>query len=296
MDVVYSIRIKNHTTKGVSIIKSIIAILNLKGGIGKSTTAKTMAYIMGKDYGLRVLLCDLDSSGNLSSSLYHNSENGAVRCKPVNPCDDFGMPKILMDKDADIRENILETTFENVSIIPSNDTMQVADSSIRIDTTVPQQYRLMRHLKKVYADYDYIILDCPPAQDMSVVNALYCAREVIIPTTINQDSLEAIPRVSRLIDEIQDYNPALSIRGVLFTRIARNTSLDKQGVKDMRGILTCPVFDTYIRNSIAVERCRFANMSLREYDSRCTPAIDYDNFVAEYLGKVKPHPEVVYTE
>lgn len=257
-----------------------------------------MAYILGKDYGKRVLLCDLDSSGNLSSSLYYqDEERGIVRCKRADPLDTFGVPQILIDKNADIRDNVISTTFENVDLAPSNDAMQSADTSIRLDQTCPQQFRLSLQLKTIRNQYDYIILDCPPAQDMIVVNALFCSQEVIIPSTINQDSLEAIPRVMKLAEEATNYNPALEISGVLFTRVARNTSLDLQGVQDMRAVSAedgFRVFNTYIRNSVSVERCRFASMSLREYDPKCAPAIDYDNFVAEYLGVKIPHSDVSY--
>ena len=265
--------------------------MNLKGGIGKSTTAKNMAYILGKDYGKRVLLGDMDSSGNLSAAMFREDSDSEspVVCKSSDPYDDFGMSHILMDRNCDPHDYILKTSFENVSIIPSNDTLQGADSAIRIDTTVPQQYRLSRQLRKVQDEYDYCILDCPPAFDMTVTNALYCAHEVIIPSSINQDSIDAIDRVARFIEEISEFNPSLVLRGVLFTRIAGNNSLDKNGQQQMREVLPYPVFKTYIRNSIVVENSRFLNMSIREYDKKSNPAIDYDNFVAEYLKKPLPH-------
>lgn len=276
--------------KGGLTIK-IIAILNLKGGIGKSTTAKNMAYILGKDYGKRVLLGDMDSSGNLSAAMYRgdSSPESPVVCKSENPYDDYGMSHLLKDRGCEPHDYIIKTSFENVSIIPSNDTLQETDSLIRIDTAVPQQYRLSRQLRKVQNEYDYCILDCPPAFDMIVTNALYCAHEVIIPSSINKDSIDAIDRVARFIDEISEFNPSLMLRGVLFTRIAGNNSLDKNGLMQMKEVLPYPVFNTYIRNSIVVENSRFLNMSIREYDKKSNPAIDYDNFVAEYLGKPLPH-------
>lgn len=277
----------------VNAIKTI-AILNLKGGVGKSTTAKNMAYVLGADYGKKVLLVDLDSSGNLSASMTYMDGAEPKLCKRADRTDDFGMPHLLLHKDASIKDYILHTTFENVDLIPSNDTMQLADSAIRMDTTVPQQYRIQRHLQRVAGDYDYCILDCPPAQDMIVVNALYCSQELIIPTTMNQDSLSAVTRVVELVKEISDYNPVLSIRGVLFTMVSPNTRLGKQGVPEMRSIFNGAAFETYIRHSITMEWSRFANQSQRQYKKQSQPALDYDNFVAEYLGLPSPHPEIHY--
>lgn len=269
--------------------------MNLKGGIGKSTTAKNMAYILGTIYGKKVLLCDMDSSGNLSAAMYRGDTDGGeeVICRSSDPYDDFGISHLLRDKNCEPHDFVIPTTFENVSIIPSNDTLQETETMLRIDTMTPQQYRLARQLKKLQEEFDYCIMDCPPAFNMIVTNALYCAHELIIPSSINKDAIDAIERVTRYMEEIAPLNPALHLRGILFTRIAGNNGLDKNGVKQMRKVLEYPIFNTYIRNSIVVENSRFMNMSIREYDKTSAPAIDYDNFVAEYLGKPSPHPGAV---
>lgn len=248
----------------------IIPILNLKGGTGKTTTARNFGYLLATDYGKRVLLCDLDDSGNLSASF---------ECRPPEG-DDMCLSKLLTDKTADPHDYIIKTRTQGVHIIAGNDTLKPADTAIRMDFVNPQQFRLKSQLKKLDGEYDYCLLDCPPSDGIIVINALAAAQEVIIPSNVNQDSLDGIVRVVRLITQVSDFNPSLSLRGVLMTRISNNR-VDREGVALE---LPFPKFRTYIRASVDVERSRFVNQSLREYRGSLPASIDYENFVAEYLG------------
>lgn len=258
----------------------IITVLNLKGGTAKSTTTKNLAYLLNHDYGMRVLTGDLDCSGNLSLSFQCRPERNDTNC----------MSRLLIERDADPHDVIVHTAYEGLDIIPANGTLKPTDTQMRLDTHNPQQFRLRRQMAKLEHEYDYCIFDCPPAEDLVVINALAASSEVIIPTTVNQDSLDAIVRVSELIAEVQDYNPALHIRGVLFTRI-RNNGVDREGVSME---IPFPKFKTYIREAIAAERSRFMNQSIREYQASSAPAIDYDNLAAEYMGLPPVHSDAPY--
>lgn len=265
---------------------NIIAILNLKGGTAKSTTTRNMAYLLVSQYGKRVLVCDLDSSGNLS----------AMFGMRPDPCVMSGMGEVMENKDADPRDYILQTSLPGLDLLAANDTLKPVDTAIRLDQRTPQQTRLRKQLAKVASEYDYCLLDCPPSEDLLVINALACAQEVIIPCLVAMDSLDAAIRVSKLVTEIEDFNPSLTIRGMLMTCV-KNNALDKDGINAvLPGI---PKFRTYIRQSVEVERSRFCNASLHEYvkmEKRkpFTALFDYDNFVAEYMGKPPVYADAPY--
>lgn len=264
----------------------IVTILNFKGGTAKSTTAWNMAHILATVCNKRVLACDLDSSGNLSAMLQ-------VRPDPGDAC---GASAILLDKSVDPRECIVHTQVDGVDMLTGNDTLNTTETMIRMDAVSPQQFRLSKQLKKIGADYDYCIIDCAPTPSILVINALACAHEVIIPTHVGQDSFDAVVRVLQLADEVQDYNPGLSIRGILLTDI-ENNSFDKEGIQMDWGDI--PRFRTYIRHSVEVERSRSANLCLADYAKgyrrkKFGPLMDYDNFVAEYLGFPLVHENVPY--
>lgn len=238
--------------------------------MAKTTTTRNMATVLAETYHKRVLVIDLDSSGNLSD---------CFRCLPPEGST-TGVSAIILDKNEDPHEHIYETGVEGLHLMPSNDTLRSTEKQLRMDDRTPQQYRLMRQLKKVEDEYDICLMDCPPTEDLLVINALSCSQEVIVPTTVNQDSMSAVIKLTKTVLEVQDYNPSLSIRGVLMTRI-RSNNVDREGLTIDFGL---PKFKSYIRNAIDVERSRFQCQSIREYRSDCPAAIDYDNFVAEYLG------------
>lgn len=265
---------------------NITAILNLKGGTAKSTTTRNMAYILAAVYGYRVLAVDLDSSGNLS----------AMFGKRPGPTDSNCLSAVMVDKSLDPNDFIVHTDVDGLDLLPANETLKAAETAIRLDQRTVFQTRLRAQLKKVASNYDYCLLDCPPSEDLFVINALACAQDVIIPCMVEMDSLDAAVRVQKFVVEIEDFNPSLNIRGMLMTRV-QNNALDKDGVDAV--IPGVPKFRTYIRQSVDVKRSRFYNASLREYVAmekrKPFPALfDYDNFVAEYLGLPPVHSDAPY--
>lgn len=272
---------------------TITTVLNLKGGVGKSTTIRQMAYILSASYGKKVLVCDLDASGNISDSFRQDIGGGeTASCRPELG-DIDGIAALVMDKNADPHDYIIHTTTPNVDVIPANDTLKKAEVALRMEQRTPQQFRLQRQLHKLGDEYDYVLLDCPPAEDMLVINALVASRHLIIPCMVNQDSMDAVLRTVSLAVEEQDYNPALEIVGILPTRVSNN-KVDREGLEVLSEGMPVARFQTFIRQSVDVERSRFSNQSLREFKKDSNPAIDYDNFVAEYMGCAPVHPNAPY--
>ena len=260
--------------------------MNLKGGVAKSVTAKNFGYILAKDYGKRVLLIDMDPSGSLSASF-------GARPDPYDSNFD-GMSSVMDgDLDVDPRDHIVHTHQERLDIIPSNNTLIKVEEKLRA-SNIPQHLQLASQLEKIWDDYDYAIIDTSPSESIMSINILTAAEEVTIPSMVDLDSFDAILRVRKLVSKMARFNPKLNVPGachILFTIVEKNTSVDREG---MTMDLQTPKYTTYIRKTSETKKSRYAFSAIKEFNPKCTAAIDYDNFVAEYLGNKPVHPSVPY--
>ena len=259
----------------------ITTVVNRKGGVGKTTLVRNLAYLLAADYGKRVLMIDLDSSGNLS-------EFFGAEAPETNEY--YGVAELLVNPDADPREMIHHTTQPNLDILPGNSTIAKAEMEVKLDVMLPQQYRLAEHLQKIQDDYDFCLIDSPPTVDaaITVINALSCSNDVIIPCTPNANAIKGVDTITSMVKTVQRYNKALSIRGVVLCRIGYK-KLDKELLE---AHLSIPRFKTYIRESSATaEYSEVAHLSFRDYSRKAPVCLDMDNLTAEYLGVAFPHPE-----
>jgi len=162
--------IKNKSDKGQlekrEHLKRIIAITNQKGGVGKSTTAVNISAYMGS-YGYRTLLIDLDPQSNSTSGL-------GIRSADIKE----SIYDILIHE-LEPDEVILNTGYTNLEIIPSS--IQLAGAEVELVPGLKREFRLKEAVSKIEDNYDFIIIDCPPALGLLTINALTAAREVIIP-------------------------------------------------------------------------------------------------------------------
>lgn len=259
----------------------VISLFNMKGGVAKTTSARNFGFVLAHHYGKRVLLIDCDISGNLSDFFNLLFEKG---------CQEKTLSNLLLDSSMDPREAVYHTSVKNLDIIPCNDDLNAVAQAVLTDIHKPQQFRISNHIRKLKDSYDFVILDCPPRDDIVAINALACSQEVIIPLLINKDTLSGANKVIKIINEIGEYSPALTLRGALMTRVERN-SLNQQGVAMSFGY---PKFHTYIHSSAEVDKGRYEGKSCWEFHKSGVPAMDYDNFVAEYLGLPPAHPEISY--
>lgn len=265
---------------------NIATIVNQKGGVCKTTICRNLGYLLAEVYHKKVLLIDLDSSGNLSNFF-------SLR-KPSS--DDAGASRVLLDLDSNPSDYILETRIKNLFLLPGNESLGKTEKDIKSDDLLPQQNRLKIQLSKIKDQYDYCFIDCPPTvtNAILVINALACSDEVLIPCPANMDAIDGVNHIINMVHTIQQYyNDRLTIRGVIFTRISRK-NIDKQ-------LLTMPLaiprFRTFIRESSALAEYSRANYQMfREYDPSAKGTHDMDNLAAEYLGEAFPYPEELPTE
>ena len=245
----------------------IIAIINQKGGVGKSTTAFTLASGL-TNKGYKTLCIDMDAQGNLSYT--------------ANANEDLLTIYDLLSQDADINKTIQHT--KNFDLIASSKSLSGADGFI---TDIGKEYKLKEALENIKNNYDYIIIDTPPALGILTVNALTACNSVIIPAQADIYSLQGIEQLSKTIQPIKKYcNDNLKIDGILLTRYSPRAILSREVAEiasDLAQNLNTKVFKSTIREAIAVKESQINKQSLFEYAPNSNVTNDYLNFIDEIL-------------
>ena len=245
----------------------IIAIINQKGGVGKSTTAFTLASGL-TNKGYKTLCIDMDAQGNLSYT--------------ANANEDLLTIYDLLAQDADINKTIQHT--KNFDLIASSKSLSGADGFI---TEIGKEYKLKEALENIKNNYDYIIIDTPPALGILTVNALTACNSVIIPAQADIYSLQGIEQLSKTIQPIKKYcNDNLKIDGILLTRYSPRAILSREVAEiasDLAQNLNTKVFKSTIREAIAVKESQINKQSLFEYAPNSNVTNDYLNFIDEIL-------------
>lgn len=249
-------------------MKEILAIISQKGGVGKSTTAEILGELLSSmEY--KVLLVDMDAQGNLSYALKADTSSTS---QPTI------MNVLLTPKT--IKQAIQVT--ERANIIASSPALTGADVVL---TDVGKEYRLSEALDQVKNDYDYIIIDTPPALCIPTVNALTACTSCIIAAQADIYSLQGIANLSNIINTIKHYcNKALSIRGILLTRYNPRTTLSKNITTTLTTIaeqMQTTLFETKIRECNAIREAQTTRTSLLKYSPKCNAISDYKSLIKE---------------
>lgn len=248
-----------------------IAVLNMKGGVGKTTTTINFASILVKDYKQRVLVIDADPQGNLSQFLLGE----------VDP--DFTTLQLLKDGSEFYPDFISHSKIEGVDIVPADMTLLAADVA---DADDRPNLRAIADLRDCLIEddaYDYLLIDCPPAFSAGTLAALMAATEVLIPVRLDAFSTGGMVELTVQVNNMRKVNPVLRISGLLLT-MYRPTELSIQTENFLRGDNRFRVFNTTIRYSDKVGDSTFAANALMDFSPRSAACVDYRRFVREYLG------------
>lgn len=251
------------------------AILNLKGGVAKTTTAINMAAILATKYGKRVLLIDADSQCNTTE--FFGGENAGDTLAGV-------LRDSLFYEDAEFiaRNAIQSTGIENLDLIPADDTLMDMDlsaaSSGDVDVNV-----LRSMVEAVREVYDYVLIDCPPAFNAAAAAALVAADDVVIPIKLDAFSLRGMVNLTRQIKNMKRINPRLRIAGLLPTMWYKAPEI--QDAEQQLRAAGYRVFH-HIRRSDKVDRMTFQQEVLLTSSPNSGAGIDYRAFVAEYVGGI----------
>lgn len=248
-----------------------IAIINLKGGVGKSVTTINLAAEFAA-HGLGVLVVDLDKQAN-TTKFYNVLDYEKPSTADVLTCKES------------IASTVAFTGTKDVELIPANMRLMLANKQVLMDSTEPQQIRLRDALDRVIGDYDIVLMDCPPDLDMGSINALCAADWVIIPVDCDEWATDGLREVLDQMDKLRMYyNPRLKLMGVLLTKYNR-TNAERQVVKDVAD-MGVPVMKSMIRYTVKVKEARSAHKALREYAPGGTATQDYADLAVEVLERV----------
>lgn len=243
-----------------------IAIINLKGGVGKSVTACNLAAELAAK-SKSVLVVDLDKQGNTSKFF------------GVLDYDSPSVAEVMLGEDDIMAAIVKGVDVWGVHLMPCDMRMLKANRTILMDNG-PRQFHLRDALKCVARDYDYCIMDCPPDLDMGSINALCAADWVIIPVDCDEWACDGMDEIIDQIERVQMYyNPRLKIMGAMMTKYRRTKyaadvirQLSAQGV---------PMLRTVIRYTVKVSEAKSAHKPLREFAPKCTATDDYKALAGE---------------
>lgn len=195
-----------------------IAIVNQKGGVGKTVTAVNLAIGLAKD-GKKVVAIDLDAQGSLTVSLGYNEQDKMETTVSTL------LEKIISDKPITANEGILHHE-EGIDLLPAN--IELSAMEVTLVNTMSREMVLREYLKIIANDYDVAVIDCSPSLGMLTINALTCADEVIIPVQPQYLSIKGMEQLFRTIGKVRkQLNPNLKIGGILITMVDMRTNYTK---------------------------------------------------------------------
>ncbi len=249
----------------------IVAIINQKGGVGKSTTAINLAAALG-EMNKEVLLVDLDPQGNATSGL--GIDKGQIpRC----------VYDVLLN-DVPVEDVIIPDICEGLDIVPA--TINLAGAEVELVSEMARENRLKDAVGSLRGKYDYILIDCPPSLGLLTVNALVAADKLIIPI---QCEFYALEGVTKLLDSMKRVktrlNPSLDIYGILLTMYDGRTTLSKQVVREVRNYFGKEVFETVIPRTVKLSEAPSYGMPITQYDPTGKGAQSYVKLAKEVISR-----------
>jgi chromosome partitioning protein len=251
-------------------VSKTIAIANQKGGVGKTTTTINLAASLAAN-DLKVLLVDIDPQGNSTTGL------GVAKSQDLATIYDL----LLGNKDA--AEAARPTDCLGLDIIPANQNLVAANLELVEETE--REFRLRDKLLAVKQNYDFILIDCPPALDLLTINAMLAADSVIIPIQCEFFALEGVSQLMETITAIREsFNHNIAIEGVLLTMYDERANLTKMVAQDLREFFGGQVFETVIPRSIKLAEAPSHGKPIILYDLRSKGAESYIQLAKELLA------------
>lgn len=249
----------------------IIAIINQKGGVGKSTTAVNLSAALG-ELGKKVLLVDLDPQGNATSG-FGVEKAGELKCVYDG----------LINEEP-IENLIVKDVTNLVDLVPA--TINLAGAEVELMNEYAREHRLADLLKPIHEEYDYVLVDCPPSLGQLTINGLTAAHYLIIPIQCEFYALEGLTKLLETEKIVKTrMNQDLEILGVLMTMYDSRTSLANQVVEEVAAYFGDTVFQTKIPRTVRLAEAPSFGKSILEYDTKGKGAKAYRSLAEEVIHR-----------
>ncbi len=251
----------------------IIAVVNQKGGVGKTTSTVNLASALGLS-GKKVLLIDLDPQGNATSGLGHTKRQNSASVYD------------LLIGEATAAQAVVKTAFQNLDLLPSG--IQLAGAEIELIDMSRRENRLKAALAPLRAQYDYLLIDCPPALGLLTLNALCAADSLLVPIQCEFYALEGLAQLMDTVRRVRRmYNASLDIEGVLLTMYDGRLNLTQQVIAEVKKYFPKKVFNTPIPRSVRLAEAPGFGQPIHYYDRSNRGAVAYMEVAAELIANNK---------
>ena len=254
--------------------KSKIAVINQKGGVGKTTTVINLAASLSI-LGQKNLIIDLDPQGNATTGLGRSNND-----------EDKNIYNLLIKK-KNLKDVIQKTEVENLDVIGSN----VNLSGLEVETANdPGRAFVLKQIleneKILLSNYENIFIDCPPSLSLLTIMALVASDELLVPLQTEFFALEGITQLVKTIDRIKvNLNPELKVRGILLTMFDKRNKLSSQVDKEARNYFKDKVYQTVIPRNVRLSEAPSHGLPCVVYDKGCVGSKSYFNLAEEFLKK-----------